>query len=70
MIQRRYCVVRDATLFIYKDKDDLVLLKMIFLRGLQIYSNVKDLDPSRDCEKLTIGNVDYYYLSIEYDNIQ
>ena len=69
MIQKRYCVVREATLFIYEDKNCQKLLKMMFLRGNTIQSNVI-LNKDQISKVQTFGNSDLNYLSIWHESYQ
>lgn len=57
MMQTRYCVLRDKTLFIYKDGESSVPLTLIFLPGSNINmycSNIEDelysFSISNDCK--------------------
>lgn len=40
--QRRYCIVRDQALFVYKDQSSQLPLEIIYLKGMQIRTNVRE----------------------------
>ena len=62
MMQGRYCMIRDGALFIYKDSESRLPLKLIYLKGMYISSNVKVHTSS--------SRPDFYYFCIWHDDLE